>query len=788
MEEWRPERFQQNGNGNGVLNGHGHDSDKANSSVIEHHEHHPTNGAGNGHSNAHRHGKVNGNGSGDHSIPLNGTEFRNGESSGASNLACKLFRLSAKDEQTCRSMAANLSSYLQRLEMDTDKEAEFLDNLAYTMTERRSKFVWTSTFAASSVAELITALDSERLNKPTRGDDRKPRLGFIFTGQGAQWYAMGRELIGAYPVFKASIVEAESHLKDFGCTWSLMEELHRDAKTTRVSETLLGMPCCAAVQISLLRLLESWGISPTSVTSHSSGEIAAAYAVGALSFRSAMAACYYRSAATADVTVPSGAMLAVGLGVEGVQPHLKQVKSGIANVACINSPSSVTVSGDVTAVEELEVLLKEHNVFARRLRVNTAYHSHHMAPLSDIYIQGMRDLGVGRDRRSLRPIIYASPTTGTRLTSAEEIGSPEHWAKSMVSPVLFVDAFHEMALETSTGEAIVDIAIEVGPHAALSGPVSDILNLPEYQGHNISYLSCLTRNTSAVDTMQALAGQLVRRGYSVDLTAVNFPSGKRNSIRVLHDLPPYPWNHSLRHWSERRINRAHRNKCYEQHDLLGTMVSGANPHAPSWRHVIRISELPWVRDHTVQGNVVYPGAGYISMAIEAACQFSRMNNGEADISGYRLRDVDIQAALLVPDGVDGIEVHVTLKAVGDKAIGVKDWSEFQIFTASDDNNWTKHCQGLIHVELASQSSSSSSDDVVNPIRASDSRPPKGFWKNVSPADIFAGFRSVGIYHGPVFQNIERVQAGDGQAVSTLVVADVASISESTPSICFCFHC
>lgn len=89
-----------------------------------------------------------------------------------------------------------------------------------------------------------------------------------------------------------------------------------------------------------------------------------------------------------------------------------------------------------------------------------------------------------------------------------------------------------------------------------------------------------------------------------------------------HNLPPYPWNHQIRHWSERRVNKAHIEKSCEQHGLLGTMVSGSNPYAPSWRHVIRISELPWVAEHTVQRNVVYPGAGYISMAIEAARQLS----------------------------------------------------------------------------------------------------------------------------------------------------------------------
>lgn len=117
---------------------------------------------------------------------------------------------------------------------------------------------------------------------------------------------------------------------------------------------MLGMPLCADIQIYLLRLLESWGM--TQDTSHSSREVAAANAVGALSFRQAMTACYVRCSATGGVAVPKGAMLAVRLGVKGVKPHIKQVNSGQPNVACINSPSSVTVSGDVVAIDEIEAV------------------------------------------------------------------------------------------------------------------------------------------------------------------------------------------------------------------------------------------------------------------------------------------------------------------------------------------------------------------------------------------------------------------------------------------------
>ena len=706
---------------------------------------------------------VNGNGY------TNGTELINGDGHHLSKLRSRLFILSAKDEYTCRAMASNLKDYLQSVNLESEEEDRFLDNLAYTLGQRRSRFPWISTYVAGSVPELIAALDNEKL-KPSRDGSHQPRLGFVFTGQGAQWHAMGRELIEAYPVFKASILEADRYLREFGCNWSLLEELLRDAKTSRVSETSLGMPLCAAIQISLVRLLESWGVNPTAVSSHSSGEIGAAYAVGAMSFKSAMAACYSRSEVTSGLTTADGGMLAVGLGSEAVQTHLEQVKNGKAKVACINSPSSVTLSGDVTAIEELEDRLKQQNVFARRLRVRTAFHSHHMEPLSQPYLKGMREMGVGKEVQKMRPVIYASPTTGARMTSATEIASPEHWVKSMISPVLFVDAFREMALDLSTKETVIDVAVEVGPHAALSGPIEDSLTLPEFQGSGISYLSCLIRNLSATDTMQALAGQLICKGLPLDLGAVNFPEGQHN-VRVLHDLPPYPWNHQIRHWSEPRINRCHRDKQFEHHDLLGSLMKGTNTYAPTWRHVIRPSDLPWVRDHTVQSSMVYPGAGYICMAIEAACQISQ-TTGET-VSGYRLRDVDIMQALVVPDSSDGVEVQITLRPVSDKSIGVKAWREFQIFSAGLDNKWIEHCKGFIHVVFQGAGDDGGRWSWLGP--QSEPKPLRGYSKNVDPGDIFAGMRSVGIYHGPVFQNLENVQVGDRQSVSTLSVADVATM-------------
>ncbi|KAI9879283.1 MAG: hypothetical protein M1830_009013 [Pleopsidium flavum] len=699
----------------------------------------------------------------------------NGVNGHHAKLQSRVIILSAKDEHAAQAMASNLKDYL--LTTKVEDEEKFLDSLAYTLGQRRSIFPWIAAQPVQSVSDLIKAIESGRM-KPTRTNG-PPRLGFVFTGQGAQWYAMGRELIEAYPEFKAYLLEAEGYLKELGATWSLIDELMRDAETSRVNELTISMPLCVALQVSLVRLLRSWEITPTAVTSHSSGEIAAAYAAGALSLQSAMAIVFARGELAADVgryITSKGGMIAVGLRTEEVDKYISRVSSGKVMVACMNSPTSITVSGDVPAVEELETMLKEDNVFARRLKVDAAYHSHHMQPIADPYLAWLQKLVKAEER--LADVIYSSPTTGTRMTSVEEIGSPKHWVRSLTHPVQFVEAFRNMCFGDSSASAPdVDVVIEVGPHAALSGPIQEMLTLPEFKGCKISYLTCLVRKSSALDTMHALSCDLIRKGYPVNMNSINFPHG-RHGVRVLHDLPHYPWNHQTRHWSEPRFNKAHRQRLEAPHDLLGSLVLGTNMLAPSWRHFIRPSDLPWVRDHTVQSNIVYPGAGFICMAIEGAFQASQA--GGKHILAYQLRDVDILQALIIPDTAEGIEVQLTLRPCSDKAIYAKGWKEFQVYSVSGENKWTEHCKGLILVDFASAGDdqarwNTSASPTSKHVR---SRKATNYRIRIDPQDIYGGMRSVGIYHGPIFQNLKSIRAQNKQSVSIFAVADTASAMPS----------
>ncbi|RMZ40965.1 polyketide synthase [Aspergillus flavus] len=719
----------------------------------------------NGHINGHVNGHANGN--------INGV---NAHANGATGDKYRLLVISAKDEHVHQNMVARLAEFLRQKERDGSKDTEdFLQNLVYTLGQRRTVFPWVAAYPVPITQGLdgvAKVLETPKF-RPSRPSQR-PRIGMVFTGQGAQWYAMGRELITTYPVFKASLDEADGHLRDLGADWSLVEELGRDAKASRVNQTAFSIPICAAVQIALVRLLETWGVTPAAVTSHSSGEIAAAYTVGAISLRLAMAIAYYRSKLAAEMTSSGpikGGMLAVGLGHVDVEQYLERLTCDArAVVACVNSPSSTTMAGDVEAIEELETLLKAEDVFARRLRVDTAYHSHHMEPVAENYRQALRKMPKEEPKtKRLESIAFASPVTGYRMTSTRAIANPEHWVGSLMQPVQFVDAFIEMVqgdLSAEAGSNSVDIIVEVGPHTALGGPIQEILTMEEFEGVRLPYYGTLVRHAHAVESLQTLASNLLKEGYPINIESVNFPQGRSQNVRVLTDLPSYPWNHQTRHWLEPRLNLGYRQRDQRPHELLGSLVPGTNPEAPVWRHILRASESPWVQDHVIQSMMLYPGCGFICLAIEAATQQLLIAEEQEDreISGYKIQDVNVQQALVIPDTAEGIEIQTALRPVSDKAIGLQGWKEFEVFSITSENRWMRHAQGLIMVEFNNvQKDVCSTEQEIRHARLIDAN---DMWSTLEP---------LGIKYGPTFRNIGDIHQSKTElrSTSTITVPDTS---------------
>ncbi|KAM5469274.1 Type I Iterative PKS [Microsporum audouinii] len=696
----------------------------------------------------------------------------------------QLLVISAKDEHTHEKIITRMIEFLRQRPQCSSKDTEsFLRSLIYTLGQRRSMFPWMSAYPipiTENIEGVTGILETARF-KPSRVS-QCPRIGMVFTGQGAQWFAMGRELIAAYPLFKLSLKEADSYLRELGADWSLMEELGRDTTASRVNQTAFSIPICAAVQISLVRLLESWGVTPAAVTSHSSGEIAAAYAVGAISLRYAMGIAFYRSRLAAEIGLDGdirGGMLAVGLGHLDVKRQLKQLTcNALAVVACINSPFNTTVAGDIAAIEELELLLKSQDVFARRLRVSTAYHSHHMEPIADKYRQALSNMPKEEPKiKRLGEIAFSSPVTGYRLTNAQTLADPEHWVGSLIQPVQFVDAFIEMVLGDMSDDVhsqSVDIIVEIGPHTALGGPIQEILTMEEFDGIRLPYYGSLVRHTHAVESFQKLAANLLKEGCPLKIDAINFPQGRSKSVRVLTDLPSYPWNHQTRHWLEPRLNLGLRQRDQRPHELLGSLIPGCNPEAPVWRQILRSAEARWVQDHVIQSKMLYPGCGFICLAIEAIKQQMDVTKPQegSRVSGYHIREMNVQQALVIPESTEGIELQTSLRPVNGNSVGLQDWKEFEIHSITPENRWMLHARGLVMVEF---------DNIEGTISSFGQE--VRYTRPVNAIDMWTTLESLGIKYGPTFRNISNIRQSmaDLQATSIITIPDTSVPNDLPPN-------
>ncbi|KAM0251871.1 hypothetical protein ACHAQJ_007984 [Trichoderma viride] len=559
-----------------------------------------------------------------------------------------------------------------------------LDNLSHTLAERRSKFQWRSSIVAEDIDSLMQSLATKDLARNKVSN--KMVNAFVFTGQGAQWAGMGHDLLLVeYTEFTRSVAFSEKLLKEFGAQWSLIEELSRDESSSRLNDSIYGQPASTAVQIALVDLLKSWNVHPTAVVGHSSGEIAAAYAAGAISQRDAMFSSYHRgflAEKSRELSVQSGSMMAVGLGHEDAQRYIKKLGTYGVTVACINSPSSVTISGDVNGISELKGALDTDGVFNRRLKVDTAYHSHHMRLVSSDYLHQLEGLEAGPTDPLVR--YFSSVTEQEKF---DEFGA-SYWVDNLVSPVRFSAALQNLYQELR--HMSVNI-IEVGPHTALSGPIKQTLANFQADGCSYNYIPTLVRGENSIKSLMNTGSSLFRNGSDLDIRAVaSLSRPKSSSLEILRDLPSYHWNHTAIHWMESRLSREYRCRRYPSHDLLGSRVIASPDNQPSWRIMLSTERLPWLQDHVVDNFIVFPAAGYMTMAIQALRQLDQDRRPDLKPRGYKLKNVMFKKTLTLPKDDKSIETVLTFQYSDSN-----DFWTFTVSSMSDQGKWQDHCNGAI---------------------------------------------------------------------------------------------
>jgi acyl transferase domain-containing protein len=386
----------------------------------------------------------------------------------------------------------------------------------------------------------------------------------------------------------------------------------KDKQSSSINSPEIAHPACAALQIALVDLLASWGIVPTRVIGHSSGEIGAAYAAGKLSREAAWKVAYYRGSVSVKQLSARGAMIAVGLSEMKLQPYLDRIHqehSGELIIACLNSPNNNTVSGDEVMVDRLKANLLADEVFCRKLAVQNAYHSAHMEEVAEQYLHLMGTLPLPEPGVSQKVYMFSS-LTGKRIE--EQTLSAQYWVDNLVSPVRFSQALAALCLDpVSKGHAslrvnakansdFVEQIMEIGPHTALQGSIKETIAAKGIRS-SIGYLPVLNRNEASVSVLLNSVGKLCAQGLAVDIEEVNQAGRPPDQRRpqMLTDLPPYSFNHADKTLYQSRLAKNIQFRKFPRLDLIGAPVPDWNAHYPKWRHFLRLEENPWLRDHIV---------------------------------------------------------------------------------------------------------------------------------------------------------------------------------------------
>jgi len=476
---------------------------------------------------------------------------------------------------------------------------------------------------------------------------------------------VAKELLENNATFRASIRHQDQIIqslpKEQAPEWTLEQLIMDPLESSRVDEVACSQPLCTAIQVALVDVLAGWGVLPSSVIGHSSGEIAAAYAAEFIDATEAILIAYFRGYAVAQAST-SGAMMAAAISVKAATKliHEKDLSREVC-VACVNAPESVTLSGTQSSIELLTTEIKQQNKFTRLIRTNgRAYHSFVMKEVGEIY------------ERLIESVLKAQPTQQSSsrklystvgyhgdnlaiIAGRHSVANASYWRNNLEKPVQF-----HLALKTMITDKLLHL-VEVGPHSVLKGPIQQIRAQIGLNDRSIPYSHTLERNMDANHRIKHLAGGLFLRGYRLNWRAINKITTRHQ--RIVQDLTHYPWDYSAGLvWEESRLNRETGNRKYPRHELLGSSQPGGPTNEWRWRNTLHLNEVPWLADHKLEAQIVFPAAAYFAMVAEAITQIAL--TGQADqLEGFEFRNVSINTALVIAETTataELTELHTTV--------------------------------------------------------------------------------------------------------------------------------
>ena len=607
--------------------------------------------------------------------------------------------------------------------------------LAGNLSRRRTHFPVRTAFAVRDRAELAEALDAfvEDPSPVSTVDEGERRIAMVFSGQGTQWAGCGRDLYDADPVFRRAVDAIEAEWRTHSD--ASLREACFSASQEELNEVRLAQPAIFMLQCALFELLATWGVHPDCVLGHSSGEVAAAFASGALSLAEATRLVYHRATLQQRVA-GSGRMLAIGLDRAGVEALLEELRvpfhdrnhrAAEVQIACENAPANTVVCGKHDALRPIIEELDRRRLQNRLIPGNIAFHSSAMDPLRDDAMAALAFLNEGGLDADVPMVSSVTGRAAGRLDNA-------YWWSNIRRPVRFAQA-----METVVREHRPDVVLEVAPHGALQPLIRQCLEgtgAPAAGGGAVpACLPTLMRDEDGCLGFQEALGHLYRAGVSLDF-ASQYPRPRP----VAHLLPGHPKEETEAGDDLCDDEMFVRRGEYSHGPLVGRRI-------PS-DHILfeaRLSEsdFPWLTEHRVHRTPTIPAAGYIELLLQA-------------FSGDPIHIEELEFRQHTPVGKTPARLQTALFPVAD----APDRFTFTISSRSytDDDEGTLHCRG--RVRRIGDDHAVDAPPTLEAVLASDFDPVP----LLSGEEFYNQLEAVigdAFDYGPEFQTIRRIHADSG---------------------------
>ncbi|MGQ3195994.1 MAG: SDR family NAD(P)-dependent oxidoreductase [Hydrogenophaga sp.] len=629
-----------------------------------------------------------------------------------------LLPLSAKSPEALRAVAQRWAGFLTQ-------GVVALPDAVFTAAERRTHHDVRLAVVGQSAQDIAARLnqfalgeDAPALASGQRSSIALPRVAFVFSGQGPQWHAMGRELLAGEPVFRAVMTECDALLRPLS-GWSLLDALAADEAHSRLGETEVAQPALFALQVALVALWKSWGIQPDGLVGHSIGEMAALHVAGVLPLPDAIRVVWHRGRTMQQAT-GLGRMASVGLSAEAADEFVRPW-NGQLSVAALNGPRSVVLSGDAKALDEALDQLTARGVAHRMLPVQYAFHSAQMAPFQ----QRLTDELAGLRCAAPGVPVYSTVTGALLDPQPLDVG---YFGRNVRQTVRFAPAIQAMADDG------FDVFLEIGPHPVLGASIAECLAGAEVEPR---LLTSLRRGKPERETLlQACAG-LYAAGLMPAWDALQPDGGQ------VVPLPAYPWQRK-RHWIRPRpvstpsVSTA---QGAAVHPLLGRRL-------PMASQKMRIHEgdasasHAWLNDHRIFGRLLMPAAAMMDVLGAAARDLLRAD-------AVRLTGFTLSRPLVIAEA-DEPATRWQVSATLDEGGAV----DLELHQALDGDGW----QPVANARAVAANGAEVADAVTTD-------------HAVDASAVHQRFAELGVAFGPRFRVLQDVASGPGVASGWVELPD-----------------